>query len=231
MTAALSTQQAERLEAIEARIQKGVKSFLDVGNALMEVKQEQLWRGEYESFDDYCQRRWNFSQWYAYRLTSAVEVANRLDNCPKKPKQEAQLRPLAKLPKDQQAAAWQEAVDEAEGDEPTAKEVAAVVERRKPKKAKTATLFICQECNTQYTDGRTECDCEPDTVQAFADEPAPARQPRYYTTDAAIDDAFHSLAMMLAERYQANDDGEGFTRAADALDAATNAWLAWKGDA
>ncbi len=168
----LSTTQSTKLAHYEATIKTGVKAFMLVGNALMAIRDEQLWKGEYSSFDDYCERRWKMSQWYAYKTIAAVEVANRLDNCPKLPESEAQVRPLTKVAKEKQADVWNEAVATSATGTPTAKEVEQVaVKHPKPKKVKSAVLFICQSCNTQYTDGTTECNCEEDTKQSFTDEP------------------------------------------------------------
>lgn len=48
------------------------------------------------------------------------------------PTQEAQVRPLGDLPREDRASAWREAVSEASGNVPTAREVRAVVNRRRP---------------------------------------------------------------------------------------------------
>lgn len=63
----------------------------------------------------------------------------------------------------------------------------------------------------------------------FPDAEEMVSQPgrNYYTTDGAISDGLYALAMAIAERYQVKG-GSGFERLADALDAATTAWNAWR---
>lgn len=117
----------------EHEIQSGLQDFIKVGNALLAIQEGRLFRHQYPSFEAYCQSRWGFSQWYAYKLQKSAEVVKRLDS-PSKPTSEAQVRPLTGLEPEEQPAAWQEAVDTAPNGKPTAAHVAAVVAKRKKPK-------------------------------------------------------------------------------------------------
>jgi hypothetical protein len=117
----LAPKQLKLLEECETIIERGQKTFLEVGNALLQIKVEKLYLRDYETFDDYCRDRWGFERTYAHRLMKSAEVVENLlpiGNIPM-PTTESQARPLASLPADKQADAWQDVVDEcAESGEP-----------------------------------------------------------------------------------------------------------------
>lgn len=104
-----------------------------------------------------------------------------------------------------------------------------IVQKLAPK-AKTATLFICQRCDTQYTDGTTDCDCGDGPEVETEPSPEPVQvthSPKYYTNDKAIDEALYAVGMAMSERLQLRG-GKRFETAADALDAAVTAWNNWR---
>lgn len=127
---------SHRLAGAESRIEKTKDAAHEFWKALAEVRSEKLWMagGKYASFDDYCKKRWNWGKAYANRIASAGEVARQIEKSPigDSPKNEAQARPLAKLPESEQGEAWQEAVEESksEGKPVTAAKVQEVVTRR-----------------------------------------------------------------------------------------------------
>lgn len=126
----------------EKIIEAGQKTFLEVGTALMEIRDYKngLLFKRYGSFEEYCRERWEFGRAYGYRLITAVEVYNKLsprgDNTEKivMPTTEKQLRALSRLPTPKlQKTAWKAAV-EAAGNNPirtcdVEKEVRAVIKR------------------------------------------------------------------------------------------------------
>lgn len=134
MSSDLTTQEARSLRILEAVIEKGQKTFIEVGNALAAIQADKLYRGKHSTFEAYCRDRWGFAKSQAYRLIECAEVVNNISSpmgdIPK-PTSERQVRPLVKLPESQQADAWDTVVTEcAERGEPiTAKAVEAVVER------------------------------------------------------------------------------------------------------
>ena len=113
-------------------IEKGQRTFLEVGNALMEIRDANLFRETHETFKTYCRDKWGFEDSRARQLIGGAETAKRIESVTTvtllPPSGERQVRPLAKLPEDQQAAAWADAVDEADGEQPTAAQVQGVVD-------------------------------------------------------------------------------------------------------
>ncbi len=73
-----------RLEHNEAIIEKGLNTFVDVGNALAEIRDGKLYRDTHGTFEDYCQERWGISLPRAYQF---IEAAETVGLCP--PKQQA----------------------------------------------------------------------------------------------------------------------------------------------
>lgn len=126
MSAALDRSEAGRLAACEARIERGLATFVDVGQALLEVRDGRLYRAEHGTFEGYCRERWGMSRKRAYDLTAAAEVSAAVSptgDIPA-PSSERVARELAPLRSDppRLREAWQSAVEE-HGPEPTAAQV------------------------------------------------------------------------------------------------------------
>ena len=76
----------------------------------MTIRDKRLYRQSHDTFEAYCQERWKMARNYANKLISASEVVSNLGTVvPTLPSNEAQVRPLTKLPPEQQAPAWQRA--------------------------------------------------------------------------------------------------------------------------
>lgn len=119
----LTESESIQLQRCERDISCGLAN---VGNAIRLIHDEKLWRGEYFSFEEYCEKRWGWKKSQAYNMISAGDVIRNISNnstIVEKPTKESQCRPLASLPPQKQAEAWQDAVESAEGDQPTAAEV------------------------------------------------------------------------------------------------------------
>jgi hypothetical protein len=101
-------------ERAERTIAKGLKSFLEVGLALKDIRDKRLYRQLYRTFEEYCARRWDFSRPRAYELCAASEVVADLSaNADIKllPENEAQARPLTRLKEpEQRRRAWRTAI-------------------------------------------------------------------------------------------------------------------------
>jgi phage N-6-adenine-methyltransferase len=123
----------EQLELIrhEQVIERGMKTFVEVGSALLAIRESRLYRASHATFEDYCKERWGMALSTAYQLIGASEVVENVRNCGHDtlPANESQARPLTKLPPEEQADAWKEVVEASEG-KPTARVVAEVVQRR-----------------------------------------------------------------------------------------------------
>jgi len=88
----------ERLDMV---VKNGLKGFIEVGAALMKIRDQKLWRaGNFKNWEDYCQNVEDFSRTHAHRLIEAsrcVTEMQNLSNFAIKPKSESQVRPLFKL--------------------------------------------------------------------------------------------------------------------------------------
>ena|ERR1700676_5178338 len=50
----------DQLVLLEGIIERGYQTFLEVGRALQEIRDNKLWKPRYASFDDYCRDRWKY---------------------------------------------------------------------------------------------------------------------------------------------------------------------------
>lgn len=127
--APLTQSEETQLAALEQTIERGLKTFIDVGTALIVVRDMRLYRQRYGTFEEYCQQRWGMQRRYANRLIAAAEVVENLGPIgPILPATESQARPLTKLEPDEQREVWQKAVDTAPGGKVTAAHVQSVVD-------------------------------------------------------------------------------------------------------
>jgi phage N-6-adenine-methyltransferase len=125
---ALTLRETKELSCHEAVIARGLKTFVEVGEALQAIRDGRLYRAQYATFEDYCQGRWNVERRHAYRLMDAAGVVQNVSNWTQTiPATESQARPLTNLDPDQQREVWQAAVESA----PNGRVTAAHVERTK----------------------------------------------------------------------------------------------------
>jgi len=130
----------KKLVELEKIIEEGLRTFTEVGSALLQIRDGKLYQPQYSSFEEYCQEKWDMDHSHAYRLMNSAQVVENLKSSPigeLLPANEAQARPLALLPRDQQAQAWTKAVDSVpEGKKPTAGLVQKIVNRFRAKAGK-----------------------------------------------------------------------------------------------
>jgi hypothetical protein len=136
----------------EAVIERGLATFVEVGAALLRIRDERLYREDFGTFEDYCRTRWNLSKPYASQLIVASEtVAIATTNGHPAPGRESVARELAPLRDEPDALreTWAEVVD-LHGEKPTAAQVREVVETKRP----TAALMVQSAENEWYTPAR-----------------------------------------------------------------------------
>jgi hypothetical protein len=63
------------LAELEAAVERGLATFVEVGLALHRIQVERLYRVDYDTFEEYLTRRWKMSRQQGYRLIDAAEVA------------------------------------------------------------------------------------------------------------------------------------------------------------
>jgi hypothetical protein len=127
--APLTAPEAEQLSELEAVIERGFQTFLEVGAALAAVRDARLYRAEYATFEDYCQERWGMTRRNANHLIGAVDVVDSLGTTVPKPSNERQARALGKVPEGERPEVWQEA-RERSGGKPTAKLIEQIASER-----------------------------------------------------------------------------------------------------
>jgi len=131
MAAVLSPKESTRLEKCEAVIERGLQTFVEVGNALLEIRDSRLYRHEFATFEDYCRDQWQMSRRHVNRLIASAEVAGNLGPIGPIPQSESQIRPLTGLEPEEQREAWNQAVNDSSNGKPTAKDVGVAVDQLK----------------------------------------------------------------------------------------------------
>lgn len=141
--APMTKAEKEQLGKLETALGSGLASFVEVGRALGKINADRLYREDDETFEDYCERRWDMSRQHGYRLIKAAECFDSLKSgLPKGaslPRNESQLRPLADLEPKLWVSAWKQALAESSGVRVTGDVVEKVVRklggRSKPSKS------------------------------------------------------------------------------------------------
>lgn len=152
---ALTVPEQTKLKQLEAVIESGLRTFIEVGNALLVIREKRLYREAHDSFENYCRLRWNMTRRRADQLVQSAEVISNLlplreeyENHGSQfsngsensgadmplPTSERQTRPLTELEPAEQRDAWTEAVATSRNGAPTSEEVAEVVDKRTGKK-------------------------------------------------------------------------------------------------
>ncbi len=112
MTDLITLDERSRLYQLEETIRQGLNTFVDVGNALLEIRDKRLYRQEYSTFEEYFQTVWGMSKMHAYRLMDSAGVIDNLksNQLVTFPTNESQARPLASLEPDEQVEAWKRVI-------------------------------------------------------------------------------------------------------------------------
>jgi ParB family chromosome partitioning protein len=147
----LNIEESHELERCEVVIKQGLQTFIEVGQALMTIKEKRLYRISFKTFEDYCTHKWGMVQQSATRLIRAYETVTNLQSEPMGsllPESERQVRPLTSLEPEIQKEVWKEVVKQSEETRQpiTAARVQEIVEHWKPlneevKEAKEMPIF------------------------------------------------------------------------------------------
>lgn len=161
----LSIYDANALAKYEAIIERGMAEFVAVGEALLSIRNQKLYRATHNSFEAYCADKWGMSRRRADQLIGASQTVLLLTDSSESeknfshflPKVESHVTPLTVLEPAQQIEAWTEAVATAPNGKVTGAYVQAVVDdmrgngRHKPKSnyaAEEATPDPRDQCQT-----------------------------------------------------------------------------------
>lgn len=89
---------------MEEVVEGGLRQFLEIGRALLEINERRLYRSTHATFVDYALGRWNLSGPRAYQLMQAARLSTDVDIS-----SEAQARELAGLPGEMARAVFDDA--------------------------------------------------------------------------------------------------------------------------
>jgi hypothetical protein len=128
----LNIDESHELERCEVVIKQGLKTFIEVGEALFIIRDKRLYRREFNTFEDYCQEKWSMPRRHVNRMIAASETIINLGPMgPILPESERQVRPLTSLEPEIQKEVWKEVI-ETHGKNITAAKVQEIVEHWKP---------------------------------------------------------------------------------------------------
>jgi len=133
--AILSVSETHRLDALEGVIERGKAAFVEVGEALLEIRDRRLYRESHGTFEAYCSERWGFTHTYAKHLITASRVVSAIGSqtdttvsvpTPRNESVARELAPVLREAPEKVAETWQHAVD-TYGPQPTAAQVRSIV--------------------------------------------------------------------------------------------------------
>ncbi|RAM49085.1 MAG: hypothetical protein C6Y22_24560 [Hapalosiphonaceae cyanobacterium JJU2] len=123
----LSEAEALELRRLEDTVERGLKAFWEIGQALRQIRDQRLYRQDHKNFEEYCITRWEMSRRSAYQLIEAASVYENVRHGAQiLPANERQARPLTALPPEKQRQAWDKAVSTAPSGKVTSVHVAQV---------------------------------------------------------------------------------------------------------
>lgn len=104
MTDKLTVEEALDLSKLEKVIAKWQHVFVEVGNALLEIRDRRLYRKAYGSFNEYCEAKWGWGERRASQLIQAAIVVQQLpaSHSTMVPSERV-ARAVAKVPKERRA--------------------------------------------------------------------------------------------------------------------------------
>jgi hypothetical protein len=134
--AGLTPCEREELKKCEELIARGLGIFFEVGNALLTIRQKQLFRITHATFESYCMEKWQIGRSYASRMIGAAErvllLRGQTEVAP--PANECQIRPFLRLPPEQFPQAWRRTAERSGGRTITGKFAQAIVDEISPPK-------------------------------------------------------------------------------------------------
>ena len=96
----LTAAETDRLVELEQAVDRGLQTFVEVGQALAEIRERKLYRASHDTFERYCRERWGFTRRRALQFIDAAAVTTLVVNAGlPAPTHEAQARELVPLRK------------------------------------------------------------------------------------------------------------------------------------
>ena len=137
------TDKAEtELDQLEEIITENLQGSFKLAAALVKIRDAELFKPEFTSFEEYCKKRWDYSRSYCHRLCEVDGVLSDLKELPKTvalPKNEAQARIFVNLEKDERIGLAEKVAEEADDTELTAALIARFKKELFPDKCISAS--------------------------------------------------------------------------------------------
>ena len=151
----LTTKEKSEFKAQEKIIEDNYESSFALAAALHTIKINKLYRAEYETFEVYMEKRWNYSRSYGQRLLKVNEVMTDLEKVPEAksvyPGNEFQARIYDNLNTNQRHELLKKALAESEEKAPTTKQLIEWKEELFPEKCKAKTKASSETTTTSLT--------------------------------------------------------------------------------
>jgi hypothetical protein len=122
----------QTMDQLEATIEHGHRTFLEVCYALLEIRHRKLYRErQYNTFEEYCRERWGWSADYGYKMICSADVTQQLvDHDLPPPKNERQVRKLARIKDPEQRVDTWKHIGEQHGAQATTSDIQHEVDQR-----------------------------------------------------------------------------------------------------
>lgn len=113
LTPVLSEGESDLLAQQESIIEQGLNTFVEVGTALMVIRDQRLYREGFGNFEEYCQVNWGFSRQRSHQMIDAARVVGALSTMVDVPlpTSERQARELVDLAPETAAAVMETAAE------------------------------------------------------------------------------------------------------------------------
>lgn len=148
----LSLAERAELRQLETVISRGWQTFIQVGEALSQIHEKRLYREDFRTFEEYCQKVWQWSRQRAYQMMDGAKTARVMEEVgvPVVTERQArELKPVAKLvvsaPAEQRPQVAQIAMTQVSRPVTPAPPAATPAPPAKPKKKWSVTLLLTRE--------------------------------------------------------------------------------------
>jgi hypothetical protein len=189
----LTAAETDRLVELEQTVDRGLRTFVEVGQALAEIRHHKLYRASHDTFERYCRERWGFTRQRALQFIDAAAVTTVVVKAglpaPTNEAQARELVPLRKRP-DELETAWRDIL------------TAANAAGRSP----WAELVRQNVIEVQHRDHPSSPTRARAAARGAPDEPAPA------DTEHAVVRAVERFEQAATAWEQLNARGGGLTR-------------------
>ena len=165
---AVAINQSTDLVALEKIIDKGKTSFVEVGLAIMRIRDARLYKSTHSTWENYCAQRWGWTGRRANQLALAAEIGAEMGT---RVPTERHARELSRLPSEVREVALDEA-----GEGATVQQLGQVVDAHVEKKRDTAKSWFAEHPSEIYA-GMRNRSVESGHYEAGS---------RFYELDAAL---------------------------------------------